>query len=66
MESPCTLVCSIDLDSGYCRGCGRTGTEIGGWTAFSDAERRHLMQILPARLEHLPTASAAARRRPRA
>jgi len=66
MESPCNLVCSIDLDSGYCRGCGRTSTEIGGWTLFSDAERRHLMQILPARLELLPASKPTVRRRIRA
>lgn len=66
MESPCTLVCSIDLDNGYCRGCGRTGAEIGGWTAYSDTERRQLMQILPARLNQLTPAAATARKRNRA
>ena len=24
MESPCILVCSIDMVTGYCFGCGRT------------------------------------------
>jgi len=66
MESPCTLVCSIDLDSGLCRGCGRTGAEIGAWTTFSDAERRNLMQTLPARLTRLPAAAPSPHRRTRA
>ena len=51
MISPCTLVCSIDMKTGYCFGCGRTREEIGGWMDYTDAERRNLMEILPARLE---------------
>ncbi|MHB0951882.1 MAG: DUF1289 domain-containing protein [Allorhizobium sp.] len=51
MESPCILVCSIDVNSGYCFGCGRTGDEIASWTAYSTAERRAIMDTLPARLE---------------
>ncbi|QLF70762.1 DUF1289 domain-containing protein [Peteryoungia desertarenae] len=51
MESPCTLVCSIDMKTGYCFGCGRTRDEIGSWTTYSDIERRTIMALLPARLE---------------
>ncbi|MBN9028418.1 MAG: DUF1289 domain-containing protein [Rhizobiales bacterium] len=51
MESPCILVCSIDMNTGYCFGCGRTRDEIGLWTSYSDAERRAIMEALPARLE---------------
>ncbi|CDN53947.1 Putative Fe-S protein [Neorhizobium galegae bv. officinalis bv. officinalis str. HAMBI 1141] len=51
MISPCTLVCSIDLKTGYCFGCGRTREEIAAWTDYTDAERRVLMETLPARLE---------------
>ncbi len=51
MESPCILVCSIDMNTGYCFGCGRTRDEIGLWTSYSDAERRAIMEVLPARLE---------------
>ena len=51
MESPCILVCSIDIKTGYCFGCGRTSAEIGSWTVYSDAERRAIMASLPARLE---------------
>ncbi|WP_117191296.1 DUF1289 domain-containing protein [Rhizobium terrae] len=51
MISPCILVCSIDLKTGYCFGCGRTRDEIAGWMDYTDAERRRLMDILPARLE---------------
>ncbi|WDZ78550.1 DUF1289 domain-containing protein [Ensifer adhaerens] len=51
MESPCILVCSIDDKTGYCFGCGRTRDEIGRWTLYTDAERRSIMTVLPARLE---------------
>lgn len=51
MESPCILVCSIDMKTGYCFGCGRTRDEIGGWISYSDQERRDIMASLPARLE---------------
>jgi len=51
MESPCILVCSIDDKTGYCFGCGRTREEIGGWIDYSNAERREIMDCLPARLE---------------
>ena len=51
MESPCILVCSIDMTTGYCFGCGRTRDEIGGWMTYTSEERREIMAILPARLE---------------
>ena len=51
IESPCILVCSIDMKTGYCFGCGRTRDEIGDWLTMSSAERRSVMEILPARLE---------------
>lgn len=51
METPCILVCSIDIKTGFCFGCGRTGDEIGNWTVFSDTERSAIMASLPARLE---------------
>jgi uncharacterized protein len=51
IESPCILVCSIDMKTGYCFGCGRTRDEIGDWLTMTSAERRMVMEILPARLE---------------
>ncbi|MGY5807552.1 DUF1289 domain-containing protein [Rhizobium sp. LEGMi198b] len=50
MLTPCILVCSIDMNTGYCFGCGRTREEIGAWTSYSDDERREIMQVLPERL----------------
>ena len=51
IESPCILVCSIDLKTGYCFGCGRTRDEISSWLTFSPETRRAVMSELPARLE---------------
>ncbi|MBX3566953.1 MAG: DUF1289 domain-containing protein [Rhizobiaceae bacterium] len=51
IESPCILVCSIDMKTGYCFGCGRTRDEIAGWIAMDPAQRRAVMAALPARLE---------------
>lgn len=50
IESPCILVCSIDMTTGYCFGCGRTRDEIAGWMNFSASERQTVMAALPARL----------------
>lgn len=51
IESPCILVCSMDMTTGYCFGCGRTRNEIGAWLTMSPDERRQVMATLPARLE---------------
>jgi predicted Fe-S protein YdhL (DUF1289 family) len=53
IESPCTRVCVLDAESGLCIGCGRSGTEIGGWSTASPSERRSVMAELPARLSKL-------------
>lgn len=51
IESPCILVCSIDMKTGYCFGCGRTGDEIAGWLGYSASQRRTVMDVLPDRME---------------
>lgn len=58
ITSPCILVCSIDMASGYCFGCGRTRDEIADWVKYSDDEREQIMSGLPKRLENV-------KRRPR-
>jgi predicted Fe-S protein YdhL (DUF1289 family) len=58
IESPCILVCSIDINTGYCFGCGRTRGEIGDWTTMTPEARRDVMEELPDRL-------ATVERRPR-
>lgn len=51
IESPCILVCAIDMKTGYCFGCGRTREEIGAWSVMSPENRRVIMDDLSARLE---------------
>ncbi|MHC1548634.1 DUF1289 domain-containing protein [Phyllobacterium sp. K27] len=53
IESPCILVCAIDIKTGYCFGCGRTREEIAGWIMMSSDSRRSIMISLPARLATL-------------
>jgi predicted Fe-S protein YdhL (DUF1289 family) len=50
IESPCILVCSIDMKTGYCFGCGRTREEISAWIGMTPQARREVMALLPARL----------------
>lgn len=51
IETPCILICSIDMATGFCHGCGRTRDEIGAWSSLTPQTRRELMAELPARLE---------------
>lgn len=51
IQSPCTLVCSIDMKTGYCFGCGRTASEITSWMTYSHAERKQIMDGLEERME---------------
>ena len=51
IETPCILVCTIDMGSGYCIGCGRTRGEIASWVTMTPQMRRAVMDALPARLE---------------
>jgi predicted Fe-S protein YdhL (DUF1289 family) len=51
IESPCVLVCSMDMKTGYCFGCGRTRDEISGWIDMTPQQRSNVMDVLPGRLE---------------
>jgi len=57
MESPCVKICTYDPGTALCQGCGRTLAEIGAWFSMTEAERRAVMQKLPARLKTLKPAS---------
>jgi hypothetical protein len=47
--SPCTAVCVLDSDSGYCRGCFRSMAEIAAWGSLEHAEKQRILDELPAR-----------------
>ncbi len=50
IASPCQLVCSLDLTSGLCFGCGRSRQEIAQWTRYTDDQRAKIMASLPERM----------------
>jgi predicted Fe-S protein YdhL (DUF1289 family) len=62
-ESPCIQVCTIDAASRLCAGCGRTIDEISRWVSMSSAERRAIMDVLPARLANADIPAAERPRR---
>lgn len=47
--SPCTGVCRIDENTGWCRGCGRTLGEIADWPMLSPGEKRAVLVRLRER-----------------
>jgi len=53
ITSPCIKVCAVDGRTGYCLGCGRTMSEIGGWVKLGDAGRAKVLELLPERMETL-------------
>ncbi|MEP3889509.1 MAG: DUF1289 domain-containing protein [Hellea sp.] len=53
IQSPCKLICELDLEKGLCKGCGRLREEIAMWTRYTDAQRAFIMTELDERLEKL-------------
>lgn len=49
--SPCVDNCRMDPASGECIGCRRTLAEIGGWSSFSDDEKRSVLAAVARRRE---------------
>ena len=39
IDSPCTGICAVDQQSGWCRGCHRTLTEISYWMTYTRTEK---------------------------
>jgi uncharacterized protein len=49
VPSPCVDICRLDPVRGLCEGCLRTMDEIAGWRRMGDAEKRAVLDRLPAR-----------------
>lgn len=49
VESPCVKICIIHPEARLCTGCLRTLDEIAGWSRMGAAERRAVIDALPAR-----------------
>lgn len=61
VPSPCNKICTLNAER-VCVGCGRSAAEIGGWTQFSDGEKRRVVDRAKARLASMaPQKSAKAR-----
>lgn len=48
VRSPCVSICALD-ENDLCVGCYRTGEEITRWGAYSDDERRQVLQKVSER-----------------
>ena len=48
-KSPCQGDCTLEPSSRLCSGCSRTIDEIVGWTTFSDADKRRVIDACAAR-----------------
>ena len=49
IPSPCTGVCTMDLDNKYCLGCYRSRNEIGGWALMQNEEKIAVIKELRKR-----------------
>ncbi|QGM96978.1 DUF1289 domain-containing protein [Methylocystis parvus] len=58
--SPCNKICTLN-PNGICVGCGRSRAEIGGWTQFSDAEKKQVVHRAKARLDAMGGAEGPAK-----
>jgi len=56
VATPCNKVCIVDGPTSLCLGCFRTLSEIGGWSALSDAQRAEIMAELPFRRDRIDPA----------
>lgn len=49
LPSPCTGICSMDMQNRYCLGCFRTRNEIGGWALMNNEEKLEVVKQLRVR-----------------
>jgi predicted Fe-S protein YdhL (DUF1289 family) len=43
VRSPCTKICAINYNDGFCMGCKRTIEEITSWTNLSDVQKKKIL-----------------------
>ena len=49
IPSPCTNVCRMSPDTGWCEGCQRTIEEIARWGSTTDEDRRSILAAVAER-----------------
>ena len=59
IPSPCTNVCRMSPDTGWCEGCQRTIDEITRWSRTTDDDRRSILAALAERRERSGAAGRA-------
>ena len=61
VPSPCVSVCVLDPQgTNVCIGCGRTLAEVAAWSELTNAQKRAVVALLPARLAALSRRDAPA------
>lgn len=50
IPSPCSSVCKMDNQAGWCQGCYRTLDEIMIWSRASDADKQAVWRAIEIRL----------------
>ena len=53
IQSPCKLICEMDIEKGLCKGCARSREEIAMWTRYTDAKRAVIMGELEGRMKEM-------------
>ena len=53
ITSPCTGVCKINSNTGWCLGCGRSRDEMDGWGMRTEAWRQKVWKKIPQRLHQM-------------
>ena len=56
VPSPCTNICRMSPDTGWCEGCQRTIDEITRWSRTTDDDRRGILAAVAERREWLGAA----------
>jgi predicted Fe-S protein YdhL (DUF1289 family) len=57
--SPCTDICRLNQESGYCEGCFRSKSEIKAWKTLDDQDKLRLFPLLAVRQEQNAETTAA-------
>jgi hypothetical protein len=47
--SPCIGLCKLDIQSGFCMGCLRTGQEIAMWSQIDHKQARYILEEIKSR-----------------
>lgn len=49
VDSPCQKICTLDEETGYCKGCFRTVAEVAGWLTYTDEQKQEVLECLAQR-----------------